>query len=176
MKGLKISFFAVASAGLLLVTGCDFLRRLAGRPTSDDIAVIREQMHRDSLAEQARLDSIALAEAAALKEAQDSANAAAALSASTKIVQLGTLTPLYKTELSAHWYIGVGSFRVRSNAESFLKKYEELGYTGCVASFRSGMNSVFLCPSEKLQDIHEAYLRVKEEKITPEGIWILENE
>lgn len=176
MKWSNISGAAAVLAALLLVTGCDFLRRMAGRPTSADIAVIREQIHQDSLAEQARLDSIALAEAAALKEAQDSARAAEAFAAETKIVPLGSLSPLYKTELSQRWYIGVGSFRVRANAENFLRKYEELGYTGCVAAFRSGMNTVLLCPADRLQDAYESYLRLKEESITPEGIWVLENE
>lgn len=176
MKGLNISFLVAAAVALFLVTGCDFLRALAGRPTSADIAAIREVMHQDSLAEQARLDSIALAEAAALKEAADSANASEALMAVTKIVRLSSMTALYKTELSARWYIGVGSFRIRTNAENFLKKYEDLGYTGCVASFRSGMNSVLICPSDRLQDVYEAYLRVSEEAITLDGIWVLANE
>ena len=53
--------FIILLAAMLSLTGCDFFRKLAGRPTSEDIEQKRiEIMRAQEAAHQARLDSIKL--------------------------------------------------------------------------------------------------------------------
>ena len=51
---MKKSYILLFAAVVLTVTGCDFFRKLAGRPTSDVIEVKRQEMVADLDAKAAR--------------------------------------------------------------------------------------------------------------------------
>ena len=56
---MKKLMLLVLMVSMTVVTGCDFFRKLAGRPTSEDIEQKRiEIMRAQEAAHQARLDSI----------------------------------------------------------------------------------------------------------------------
>ena len=60
---MKRSIILLLSASMLMLTGCDFFRTLAGRPTSAEIEARRiEIMRAEEAALQARLDSMKVAE------------------------------------------------------------------------------------------------------------------
>ena len=64
IKGRFISGILLAALALCVFQGCDSFRRLAGRPTSDEIAAKRELIQREEAAHQARMDSLSRIEKA----------------------------------------------------------------------------------------------------------------
>ena len=161
-------------ASLFVLTGCDFFRTLAGRPTSEDILEKKIQMQIAQQAiEQARLDSLRREQ----QIVQDS------LSALDSIRQYGgtILNPaklggLFATKLEARYYIIVGAFKRRSNAESLLYQATYAGYAPALISFNNGLIAVGLCPTNNIVDAKNALKRVKEESFCPKDVWLLLNE
>ena len=171
MRKIMIVLMGVS---LFAVTGCDFFRHLAGRPTSEEIEIRRLEIIRAEQAEaQARLDSILMEQ----KIVQDS------LAALDSIVQYGgtILNPaklggLFATRLEARYYVIVGAFRVRANAEKLLLKAKDAGYEPALISFNTGLIAVGLCPCNNIVEAKDALKKVKAEKFCPKDVWILLNE
>ena len=70
---MKKSSILLVIVSLLCLTGCDFMRKLAGRPTSEDVELKRiEILRAEEAALQARLDSLRNVEQRMI---QDSLNA-----------------------------------------------------------------------------------------------------
>lgn len=172
MKRQVLLFLAVA---VFAVSGCDFFRSLAGRPTSEDIEMKRiEILRAEEAALQARLDSLKNVEQ---KMMQDSLNAL------DSIRQIGgsVLNParyggLFATRLEARYYVIIGAFRTRTNAENLLRTAKEKGYRPALISFQSGMIAVGLSPVNKLTDALIELKKVKQEPFCPKDAWILVNE
>ena len=172
MKRQVLLFLAVA---VFAVSGCDFFRSLAGRPTSEDIEMKKiEILRAEEAALQARLDSLRNVEQ---KMMQDSLNAL------DSIRQIGgsVLNParyggLFATRLEARYYVIIGAFRTRTNAENLLRTAKEKGYRPALISFQSGMIAVGLSPVNKLTDALTELKKVKQEPFCPKDAWILVNE
>ncbi|MBE6233723.1 MAG: SPOR domain-containing protein [Bacteroidales bacterium] len=161
-------------ATLLMATGCDFFRTLAGRPTSEEIEAKRiEIMKMEEAALQARLDSMKLVEQA-MKDSLAALDSIKQYGGS--ILNPSTLGGLFATKLEARYYVIIGSFRSRSNAEALLVKAADAGYAPALISFRNGMIAVGLCPVNKLQDALSALKTVRKEGFCPSDVWILLNE
>lgn len=167
-------------SALLLATGCDFFRTLAGRPTSEEIHRRRiEVLRAEEAVQQARLDSIKMEQ----KIRQDSIARLDSLAVLDSIRQIGgsilnpsSLGGLFSTKLEARYYVIVGAFRARENAEKLHKRTSNLGYSPAVITFRNGLNAVGLCPANNIKDAHTNLRKVKEEKFCPKDVWILLNE
>ena len=173
-KLMKKSLFILLAAAMLSLTGCDFLRNLAGRPTSEDIQAKRlELLRAQELIEEARLDSLR-------REKQMVLDSIAALDSIKQqggtILNPSKLGGLFATKLEARYYIVVGCFRQRSNAEILLGKVSEIGYSPALISFRNGMIAVGLCPVNTLTDALASLKAVKNEPFCPSDVWILVNE
>lgn len=172
MKNLNVMLILAA---MLMATGCDFFRTLAGRPTSEDIENRRiEILKAEEAALKARVDSLRNVEQ---KMMQDSLNAL------DSIRQIGgtILNPakyggLFATRLEARYYIIVGAFRTRSNAEALLNTAAEKGFRPALISFRNGLIAVGLCPVNRLTDAYAELRKVKQEAFCPPDVWILLNE
>ena len=171
---MKKSLIILMAVSMLSLTGCDFFRKLAGRPTSEDIQAKRLELLRAQEAlEEARLDSLRREQ----KAVQDS------IAALDSIEQQGgtILNPskmggLFTTKLEARYYIIIGCFRERRYAEALLNRVSEVGYKPALISFRNGMIAVGLCPVNTLPDALTSLNAVKEEPFCPQGVWILVNE
>lgn len=163
----------------VLTTGCDFVRRLAGRPTSAELEAKRESiLEAQQAAHMARLDSMRRIE----KEMADSL---AALEthlldslSQTKgtILNPAKLGGLYTTKLEARYCIIVGAFRNRSYAERKLKACNEAGFTATIVSFRNGLLAVAVCPSNSLNETLKTLRSLRGNGICPKDGWILVNE
>ena len=144
---------------LPLFTGCDFFRKLAGRPTSEDIENKRIAIMRaEEAAHQARQDSI-------MMEQQKS-----------NIIKTDSLGGLLETELDARYYIIVGSFRSKANAESLLATAATNGYAPTLISFKNGLIAVGVGSSDNIKDAFASLNKVRTEKFCPADAWILVNE
>lgn len=162
------------AAAVLTLSGCDFFRRLAGRPTGEEIEAKRiELVQAREAQEKARLDSIMREQ----KVVQDSLDALEAIKEQNVLVAAPSrLGGLYKTELDARYHIIVGSYREKTNAELMLDKVLAQGYAAKPIVFRSGMIAVGLCPVNKVADAWESLQEVRKEAFCPSDAWLLLNE
>ena len=178
---MKRSVLLILAAAALLAGGCDFVRTVAGRPTSDDLEVKRSTIERAQNAAryQARIDSlerarVRLADSLAALDARllDSlSKTRGTLLKSTKTGALET------TGLASRYYIIVGSFRTRAYAERKLAKCKEAGYTDAlIISYRSGLMAVAVCPSDSLNETLKKRRELRGNGICPPDGWILVNE
>lgn len=170
----KTAILALLAAALLL-SGCDFFRSIAGRPTAEDIKLRREAVHLRKTAiaaqEQARKDSLRLVE----KAVKDSVDAVAALAEkNVKILPLSALGGV-NGDFTNSYCIIVGSFRTTVNAERMASKIEDAGYSPVVLRLRNGMSAVSLFPCDRIAELVAAYDKVKSENFCPDDAWILKN-
>ena len=159
---------------MFAATGCDFFRNLAGRPTSEDIVRRKiELMHAEEARLEARLDSLRQA----VRTMQDSLNTLDTISSfGGKIMNTSDLGGLFDTELQARYYVIIGSFKSRSNAEALLKKASVKDYAPALVNFKNGMIAVGVCPSDNLKKESEAVKALKAETFCPADVWILVND
>lgn len=163
---------------LSVVSSCDFVRTLAGRPTSARLEEMREErMRAEEARHQAVLDSMeraekALAEALAAREQEllDSLT-----QAHGTVLNPSRLGGLYTTKLESKYYIVVGAFRNRSFAERKLTQCNEAGYTATIISFRNGLLAVSVCPSDNLEETLRTLKKLRGTEVCPEDGWILMN-
>ena len=173
-KILVISAFLIA---LLTACGCDMFRALAGRPTSSDMKAMRTALVAREAAEAARKDSL---ERVRL-EAEKAVRMAAALDT------LESMKGLLRTparfnglasgiEPSAKYYIVVGSFRDRANAQKYSEKLTADGYPAEAVGFRNGFTAVGVCPTDDPSALLASLRSVRKEKFCPKEVWVLVNE
>ena len=74
------------------------------------------------------------------------------------------------------YYIVVGSFKDRTNAESLLLEAKDEGYQPVLISFRNGFNAVGIAPANDLFHIFQSLKQVRTEKFCPDDVWILVND
>ena len=171
---MKKSMILMLMVTLTLTTGCDFFRKLAGRPTSEDIEEKRVAIMRaEEAAHQARMDSIRM-------EHQKVVDSLAMMDSIRQqagtILNPSSLGGLSATELEARYYIIVGSFRSRANAESLLNAASSGEYSPSLISFRNGLIAVGVSPTNNLKDAYASLMKVRNEKFCPSDVWILVNE
>ena len=177
MKRSVILSLAIAA---LVLSGCDFLRALAGRPTSEELAVKQSNIERakDVARYQARIDSL---ERVRVRLADSLAALDAHLLDSLSQTKGTILNPtkmggLYTTKLESRYYIVVGAFRTRSYAERKLTECNKVGYTATIISFRNGLLAVAVCPSDSLNESLKVLRELRGNGICPWDGWILVNE
>lgn len=177
---MKRSVILAIALAAVLLSGCDFVRSLAGRPTSEQLEEKRVAIERLQAEERhrARMDSLEkvhrrMADSLAALEARllDSLS-----QAKGTLLNPSKLGGLYTTRLDAHYYIIVGAFRTRSYAERKLTKCNEAGYTATIISFRNGLLAVGVCPSDSLNETVRRLRELRGNGICPEDGWILVNE
>jgi hypothetical protein len=83
---------------------------------------------------------------------------------------------LFTTKLESRYYIIVGAFHNRVNAERLYATIQKEGYTPVIISFRNGYNAVGVSPANKIKEAFQNLLVVREEKFCPKDAWILVNE
>ena len=165
---------ALAVMVLLPLGGCDMFRRLAGRPTAEEIEMMRiEKLKQEEAVRRHRIDSLAKVQ----KEKEDS------IAIMDSLAQLkGTvLNPseiggLFTTKLDSRYYIVVGAFKSRHNAEALFSEVSAEGYSPILVSFRNGFNAIAIAPANNLRDAFASLKAVKTEKFCPDDVWILVNE
>ena len=176
MKKTLILALAITT---LLAGSCDFVRRIAGRPTAAQVEEIRqERIRREEARLQATLDSLEqvkkrLADSLAAREAYllDSLTQARGT-----VLNPAKMGGLFTTKLQAKYCIVVGAFRTRSYAERKLTKCNEAGYPATIISFRNGLLAVSVCPSDDLNEVLKTLRQLRGKGICPEDGWILVNE
>ena len=178
---MKRSVILLLACAALLLGGCDFVRTLAGRPTSDDLEVKRSQLERAENAAryQARIDSFdqVLAHRADSLAALDAHLLDSLSQTKGTILNPTKMGGLYTTKLASRYYIVVGAFRTRSYAERKLTQCSEAGYRDAtIISFRNGLLAVAVCASDSLNETLKKLRELRGNGICPPDGWILVNE
>lgn len=170
----KILLSALGAVLVLSLSGCDLFRKMAGRPTSEDLNRRRiEILELRQASYLAQIDSLKEIE----RTLSDSISVLNSISQmSGTILNSSELGGLFTTKLDSKYYVVVGAFRSRNNAETLLRTVKKNGYSPILISFRNGLNAVGICPSESLSSVLGALKLVKEEPFCPEDVWILINE
>jgi len=165
---MSILILVVAS-----VSGCDFFRSLAGRPTSAEIEIKRQMIARAEAAHQAMLDSVKAVE----KQLADSLAIVDSLQRmNVSIISPSKLGGLKSTEIKKHYYIIVGSFMDRNNAQRQLSNMQKAGHEGEIMQFKNGYSAVAICGSESRVAVSDTMARLLSVGAIDKNSWILENQ
>lgn len=173
---MKKTYILLILASLLTLTGCDFMRKLAGRPTSEEVEMMRlEILKAEEAVLQARLDSLRNVEQRMLQDSLNTIDSIRQLGGS--ILNPATLGGLFATKLESRYYIILGSFRSRANAEALFNVAKNAGYKPALITFgKGGLIAVGVCPVNRLSDAYSSLNEVKKESFCPKDVWILINE
>ena len=172
-------FIIVLALTALTVQGCDFVRTIAGRPTSAKVEAMRqEQIKLEEERHQARLDSMKKAQ-------QQMADSLAALEAylldslshSKGVLKSpANLGGLGNSELDSKYYMVVGAFRDIANARRKQSACYDAGYPAQIVHFRNGLNAVAVCPSNTLTELMDKSSELKKNPVCPPDAWMLVNQ
>lgn len=146
------------TAVVFLLSGCDFFRSLVGKPTSEELEVLR--LEAAAKAERQRhvedsLKAVAMAEEQALE--QDSASAPA-------------LEPVKDND--PRYHVIIGSFKEPGNAERFIALLKSKGYTPKSLKFRNGFDAISIFSSDNYYKARQIMEDTVEFDFCPEDIWI----
>ena len=164
--------------GCLMLGGCDFLRRVAGRPTSADLDAKRELIAAQQQAEAAQkaaeqaAQQVQAVEAAPKPDASSFAALRAAGCLANSVSALGLRLP---AALTHNYYIITGSFSERANAETLAAKLLSKGYESELIRFSERRTAVGACPSDRVEEIVDSYRKLLAGGDVPKDSWILVN-
>lgn len=169
-----IHFLTVMMLAALLCTGgCDVFRKIAGRPVSSEIETVKAAAEAEKSAAR-KADSLAIA---ADREAEADSVWAVKLLDSLKvnIIHSSKMGGAVSDARVPAYHVVVGSFKNMANAGSLLEKVQASGYPASILRLGNGYAVVSVCPSDRISDIADAYVRLSREKFCPRGAWILNN-
>lgn len=152
---MKNAFLTIAVMTLVAtaVTGCDFFRRLAGRPDSEWIEAKAEAIRQEEEALRIRQDSL------------ERARKAEADSLAADSVRLAN-----------HRYrfcVILGSFSSKENAERYVEEIAAKGYKCELLTFRNS-TAVGVCPTDDEEQAKKSLSELQRQDFCPNGAWILE--
>ena len=185
MKKSYILLFAVV---MTVVTGCDFLRKLAGRPTSDVIEIKRQEMVADLEAKAAREKAIQDSLELVAKYEADSIAALAFLEETNiRIYPASDLGGILEDGLNdftlydgTRYRVVVASFKDKTNADKMVEKIGEAGEAVDLWAhqirMRNGMIAVAVRPTDRIQGAVGGIDDLKNCGICPPDVWILKIE
>lgn len=172
-KSRFISGILLAALGLTMLQGCDFFRKLAGRPTSDEIAAKREVILREEAAHQARMDSLSRVEKA---KADSLALLDSLRNAGEMFLSVSSLRRANTVKLNKRYYIIVGAFSNADNASWLASKIENAGYEVAKIPYGNGFTAVGVAGTDALAHLWENLRKVRSESFCPKDVWILVND
>lgn len=155
---MKNAFLTIAVMTLVAtaVTGCDFFRRLAGRPDSEWIEAKAEAIRQEEEALRIRQDSLERARKA----------------------EADSLAAADSVRLANHRYrfcVILGSFSSKENAERYVEEIAAKGYKCELLTFRNS-TAVGVCPTDDEAQAKKSLEELQRQDFCPKGAWILERE
>lgn len=153
---MKNAFLTIAVMTLVAtaVTGCDFFRRLAGRPDSEWIEAKAEAIRQEEEVLRIRQDSLERARKA----------------------EADSLAAADSVRLANHRYrfcVILGSFSSKENAERYVEEIAAKGYKCELLTFRNS-TAVGVCPTDDEAQAKKSLEELQRQDFCPNGAWILE--
>lgn len=166
----EVSILLILS--ILTLGGCDFLRKVASRPTSQEIQAKseliqkRQQEVRDSLFKVQ--ETIRLAQAAK-KDSLDAAGLLASLGVkSSSVFSFGTPLDL----LPGRFNLITGVYRQDATARSQFNAQKAKGFDPIYVRFKGGVKAVCLASSDTLSVVASAARDGMDGKVCPKDAWV----
>lgn len=154
---------------------CDYVRKFAGRPTSDDLAVLRLMRQTEIERQKAEEDSLEQLRQLALKMEKDSIDAVRVLADSGVAVLAPSDFGVSELEVLDHrYYIAVGSYKQKYNVNALMKKIDAEKYSPVSVHFKSGLEVVLISPTNRIAGIPDALEQALKEDFCPKDAWILD--
>ena len=151
MKGSeKLLYILSAVAVLFLLQGCDMIRGGLGMPTSEDIALMKQELLAKE--QQARLEQqrAAFLEDSLRKVQQEAA----------KVPQI------------AGYHVIIGSFKDYRNADALASFVAKQGYKPLQIPLKNGYMMVSLGQMERLQDAVQLMESISSKEECPYDVWV----
>lgn len=152
---------------VLALSGCDALRKLAGRPTGEQVEQLRQQLvaEREAL-DKARLDSISRAQQQALEDSLE----ALRLNGVAKSPE-----GFFAVDYPHSYAIILGSFKEDGNAEKLAATVRAAGFDAEVVRSRNGFNTVCAAPTDDLDEAFKNLKTLFSQAFCPSDAWIIVN-
>ena len=185
---MKKSYILLLAAVMITVTGCDFFRKLAGRPTSDVIEVKRQEMEADLQAKAAREKAVQDSLALVAKHEADSIEACRFIEENdVRIYPASGLGGILEDGLQesdlydgTRYRVIVGSFKDKANADKMVEKIwaagEAIDLWAHQIRMRNGMIAVAVRPTNRIQSAVTGIDDLKNCGVCPPDVWILKIE
>ena len=169
MRGVLPVIVLVLSVAFM-ATGCDFFRVLAGRPTSKDIEAKREQILRSAQDDKvtAPSDTVASTEQPVATGQDEAKPDTVAHERPT-----GPQT-VPKTGEQKRFYVIMGAFSSRENAEKYAARIKGFGYEPEFFGFTEGRTAVGIGGTDDQEEAKAFMKELKGQDFCPEGVWILD--
>ena len=169
---MKKSYILLAVVVVSAVTGCDFFRKLAGRPTSEDIEIKRKEMLADLKSKAVREKEVQDSLVLAAKRVADSLAAVSSLEDSdVRVYSDSSLGGI------AGYQVVVGSFKDQRNADKMVAKVAAAGdFNPHQVKMRNGMIAVAACHSDRIHEVLAGMEEMKKCGVCPADAWILKIE
>lgn len=157
----------------LSLTSCDFIRTVAGRPTSQQLA---QKAHRIEVRRQEIADSLQEIERqrlAAEAKRRDSLSVAALLDSlkisSSSLFSFGQPAPALQYKYNAV----VGVYRTQPPSDAQLRRCRAHKYPAHRVYFPGGESAVLLCSSDSISDVTDMIVSARRVKgLCPGDAWI----
>lgn len=181
------------------LTSCDYMRKMTGRPTSEEVAQIKGEIERLELLRQeeatlrANIDSL-YAVREALQDTISSVIAAqsdsvAATEQEVEVIEIVQPVQVAQTQkrpvvdnsryltpyLENRYYVIIGVFQEYRNARALMEKAAKYGYSPVLVGCKDGLIGVGVCPVDEYEDAIRAQQILRREKFCPADIWIYTN-
>lgn len=169
MKRIHV-FLTVCLAGMSL-SSCDFLRSVAGRPTSAELNAVKKQKEEVRVDTVKVVETVTVVDTVLVKEPEyqlEKRNGRLSVPfAYTHTDSKLTVEPEYS------YYVLVGTYRQKGTMNKMISLAKEAGYKSYLLKYDNGLVSVGLCPSNRLGEAVDSYLRLKKEKFCPSDACVL---
>ena len=150
---VKIRSFVCMLLAVCVLSGCDWVKKQLGMPTSEDVARLKMELEMNELRQKQIQDSIETARLDSIKREQEK-----------------NLIP-YVT-LDKQYYIIMGSFKVISNAETLKANLEKAGYSPVRIALQNGFDMVALAGFNSYPEALEELEKVGDNDLCPYDVWI----
>ena len=169
---------------IMVVTGCDFFRVLAGRPTSKEIEAKRTEILRsaqddkDSVPQQDQ-DSVQVVKPeTAASERQDDGQRPHSAAAEQSEARMDAAVPVRPAGSTSgekkRFYVIMGAFSSRENAEKYAERIKSFGYEPEFFGFTEGRTAVGVGGTDDPEEAKAFMKEIKGQDFCPEGVWILD--
>jgi hypothetical protein len=166
-------------AAVLSVSSCDFLRSLAGRPTSEQLKsaskapeVTAEAVEQDSLAVETPQEQVQEQPSAQQQGEPEYEMVRRHGRLNVPFAYTHTNSSLKSTPEHTY-YILVGTYRQKPTLNKMISDARKAGYEPCLLEYVNGLVSVGLLPCDNIEQAIDAYATVKNEKFCPGDACVL---
>lgn len=171
-KDMKKLYTILLFFSFLTLSGCDFLRQVAGRPTGSEIEEKRQivQLRRKAVSDS--LERVRLEAKRIESERRDSIETVRLFEElDVRLSSVFTYgTPLEPLECRYNLIAGV--FRTDKMASATFAKIEEAGFEPFFINFNDGIRALCVRSSDKLSDLYSDYVHGREITVIPANSWI----